>query len=389
MAYGPDILEERDPARRMQNLQKLIAERQPTEILVLTAISILSDDSEIRRVALERLDERNAEEGNASARVAVMIDSWRREGALMTWPQPMDARQSARAARIERAHRARMPLASAAPDQEMPPAQAQPAAVDSPRSAASAPAPRRAAVAVPAAKNPFQRIAGVLVAPAETFRDIAARPDILVPLLIIVIAFFIAAAVVVPRLDWTAGNEIQVEAIKKQDPSMPQEDIDQRLKIANAAQKVTSWLSPLFWIVGYVIVAGVLLLAFRILGGEGTFKQAFSITLYSWIPIAIFRIIRAIVVAARGTVDVMDLGTVVKSNPAFLLDFREQPIPFALLGALDVFSIWTLVLLIIGFAAMSKFSKGKSAAIVIAFWIVLVLIGAGLAAFGAAGMKKA
>ena len=91
--YFKDIVSEEDPVKRKENLDKLIAERTPSELLVLTVISIVSDDDVIRRTALERIDARNREEGNAAARVISVIQSWRREGAVMTWPEPMDQAQ--------------------------------------------------------------------------------------------------------------------------------------------------------------------------------------------------------------------------------------------------------------------------------------------------------
>jgi len=110
--YFKDIIEKKDPVTRKKNLDALIAERAPTEILVLTIISIVSDDDVIRRTALERLNERNREEGDTAARVASLIQSWRSEGAIMTWPEPMNAEQNRRAAEIEAACHARFPLAS-------------------------------------------------------------------------------------------------------------------------------------------------------------------------------------------------------------------------------------------------------------------------------------
>ena len=110
--YVTDIVREGDPIRRKENLAKLIAERTPAEVLVLTAISVLSEDAMIRRAALERLDECNRDEGNTAARVIVLLQSWKADGALLTWPNAMDANQTSRALQIEAAYRSRSPLSS-------------------------------------------------------------------------------------------------------------------------------------------------------------------------------------------------------------------------------------------------------------------------------------
>jgi hypothetical protein len=101
----------------------------------------------------------------------------------------------------------------------------------------------------------------------------------------------------------------------------------------------------------------------------------------------LFGIIVTIVIVARGSFDPTQMATIVKSNPAFLVDMKEQPILFSLLGNFDVFTIWTVVLLIFGFTAISKLPKGKVAAIVLVLWAVFILLRLGGAAIGAAGMK--
>jgi hypothetical protein len=236
-------------------------------------------------------------------------------------------------------------------------------------------------------KNTLQRIAGVLFAPAETFLDIARKPNILGPLLIIVLLGYVSTFFIVQRMDWSAVTEAQMDAIKKQNPNMSQEDMDRVTRMTSAIGKVVGWISPLMGVVWYVILAGVLLLAHRMMGGEGNFQQAFSVTLYAWMPLLINGIILTIVIIARGSVDPTQMATVLKSNPAFLVDMKEQAVLFSLLSTFDIFTIWTIVLLIIGFAAVAKTSKAKSAAIVISLWVVFILIKVGFAAIGAARMK--
>jgi len=238
----------------------------------------------------------------------------------------------------------------------------------------------------PPAKNSFQRIAGVLFAPVDTFRDIARKPDILVPLIVLVVIGFLVTAVLVPRMDFETMMRTQMEQSGR---NMPEADMQRSLKIMSSFGKVMAWAGPIWGILFYVIIAGVLLLAHRLMGGEGNFAQAFSATLYAWIPQAINSIIVAIVAFAKGEIDPSTMATLVKSNPAFLVDMKEHPVLFSALSSIDIFTIWTVILLIIGFAALSRFSKAKSAAIVISLWLVAIVVKLGFAALGAARMKKA
>ena len=241
----------------------------------------------------------------------------------------------------------------------------------------AAPAP------APATKNSFARLAGVLFAPAETFRDIARKPDVLIPLLVFIVIGYVTMFIAMPHYDFDAAFAQQAEMVKKKNPNVSDSDLEQMGKFTKATMKVMQFVGPFFMAVWWLIVALVLFGAFRIMGGDVTFKQAFSATLYAWVPLIIFSIILTIVVVMRGMVDPSDIATVVKSNPAFLVELKEQPALYTLLATFDVFTIWTIVLLIFGFAAASKFSFGKSAAIVLTLWIVMTIVRVGVTALGA------
>ena len=237
--------------------------------------------------------------------------------------------------------------------------------------------------AVPPApgKSAWERLAGVFFSPVETFEDIARRPDLLMPLAIIVIISIISTAMLVPKMDFESATR---DAIQQSGQKMSEQDLDRAVRMGSGIGKTMAYFSPVFSIIILAIIAGVLLLAFRLLGGDGNFKQAFSASAWSWMPYLVSGIITTIVLATRRTVDPQEIPTLIKSNLGFLSDPRENPVAFTLLSSLDVFSIWSLVLLILGFAALSRFSRGKAAAIVVTLWIVQLLVRAGFAALGAA-----
>ncbi|HEX8616087.1 MAG TPA: Yip1 family protein [Thermoanaerobaculia bacterium] len=236
-------------------------------------------------------------------------------------------------------------------------------------------------------KNVFERIAGVLFAPAEAFGEIARRPDIFAPMLIVLALGFAATLLIVPKLDLDAMFEAQSAQIRKQNPDIADADLERIVKWGAASAKMFMYISPLLMALWWALMAAVLLFAFRLLGGEGTFRQALSATIYAWLPMTIAGIITAVVVLARGSFDPTTAATIVKSNPAFLTTPTEQPVLFTLLSSLDLFSAWTLILLTFGFASLSKLPKARAAGIVITLWIMMVLVKVGFAAMSAARMS--
>jgi hypothetical protein len=190
--------------------------------------------------------------------------------------------------------------------------------------------------------------------------------------------------VIVPRIDFEESVRQQMEQSNR---NMSPADMDRAARMGAAFGKVMAYVGPLWAVVFLVILAAIFLLAFRLMGGEGTFKQAFSVTLYSWVPLLLNSIVMTIVAFSRDSLDPQLMPTLVKSNPAFLVDLKTHPVLFSALSSLDIFTIWTLILMIIGFAAMSRFSKVKSAVIVISLWLITLIVKLGFAALGAARMK--
>jgi hypothetical protein len=219
--------------------------------------------------------------------------------------------------------------------------------------------------------NSFQRIIGVLFSPDSTFASIARRPDWVVPLALLLIVSLAAGVIMAPRVDFASATREAME----QNKNMSQEQIDRAARMTASIAKVTTYLSPVLSLIGLLIISGILLLAFRLFGGEGDFKQAFSVTCYSSIPTIIKSVVTLIIIVVRGgIIPVQTLATLVRSNLGFLADMKTNPMAFALLSSIDIFSIWFLALLIIGFAYVSRLSKTKSAVIIISLWIVVLLL---------------
>jgi hypothetical protein len=241
----------------------------------------------------------------------------------------------------------------------------------------------------PSTKNAFQRIAGVFFSPGETFADIARRPDILVPLLVIVVIGFVSTFLVMPKLDWDAMISLQTEMIQKSNPDVSGADMERMQRTMLPFTKGLIAISPALLILGYLVIALVIWAGCRLMGGAGDFKQAFSITLYGHFPRLILLIISTVVVMAKGSVNPILMPGLVKSSVAGFanIDMLTQQVLFTLLSHIEIFKIWTLVLLVIGFAAVSKLSKAKTAAIVLSLWLLWLTVKIGIAALGAMRMN--
>lgn len=238
-----------------------------------------------------------------------------------------------------------------------------------------------AAVAPPQEKpsNPFSRLVGVLFSPGQTFADIARKPDWVVPALVIIAVFLIAAIVTVPKLDFEGMMRQSMEAKGVTGPQA-----EQGIRIGIAFAKGIQYTIPCL-LIGILAVAALIYWGgVRLFGGVATYQQVFSVVLYGFVPVVIRQLVKIPIVLSKHNINPREAETIVRSGPAFLVSFKEHPLLFALFSRLDVFAIWSLILIVIGLAVASRISKAKAAGVVIVVWSIATLITLGFAAMGAA-----
>jgi hypothetical protein len=234
--------------------------------------------------------------------------------------------------------------------------------------------------APPASEGSFARLGGVLFSPDETFESIARKPDWLVPLLLFMALSLFSGYVFAHHVDFAAPAREQMEAQGK----LTSDQIEAQSKVIGSIAKVAAYCSPVISVVMFVIVASLLMLAYRMMAGEGDFKQYFSVTLYAWLPQIIQALIMAIILLTRSELlSAADLPALVRSNLGFLVDMHEHKVLFSLLTSIDAFTIWSLVLMVIGFAHVSHFSKQKSASVLITLWAIWTGLKLSFVAIGA------
>lgn len=226
---------------------------------------------------------------------------------------------------------------------------------------------------LPPKPNPFARMFGVFFNPVPTMNSVAERPDWVVPLLLILALTFVTNFIAAPRLDMVTDMREQMA-----ENGASEEQIEEMTENMGTMQKIMGPLSVVLIPIWIALLAGVILIVFKMFGGAGTFGQAFAVATYAWLPLLLKGIIGTVLLMNRTDVRMSELASLVKSNPAFLVDMKEQPAAFAFLSSLDVFNLFMVFLLIIGFSQLSRLSRGTSAVIVLSLWLVTVLVKTGL-----------
>jgi len=216
-----------------------------------------------------------------------------------------------------------------------------------------------AAVAEP--KSVVDRIIGIFVSPRATMEDIAARPTWVVPLLIVMIASVVGGYFL---QDVIADNTIT--QMKEKNPNIPAEQLEMTAKWT----RVSAWAAPLIVTpIFYVVLAAVFMFVGNtILGGEAKFKTVFSMMCWSGIVSLLSSIVNIPVMINRGVMEsATSLGSLLPSE-------GDKTLLNQLFEQIDLFTIWWLVIMGFGMAAVYKFSTKKGMTTMFVLWGIYVVI---------------
>ena len=254
----------------------------------------------------------------------------------------------------------------------------------------------QAVVEEPARLGPLSRLTGTLLSPGETFVDVNRKPTWLAPMIIGVITIIASSLFLTwrvhPNWDEIIRNQVK-KRMEKSNQSIPEDQLQQQINIGKTIAKFYPIIGAIFMPIIYVVVGGIFALGMMLIQAKTTFKKILSVV--SW-TFAAMGLLGAIVMMASlmvrdeeglRNIDPTQASGIVPTNLAVFLASDASPVIKAIAGSLDVFSIWTLILLSIGFAAIAgskKITTGKTATVVFGFWLVLVVVKVGWAAmFGA------
>jgi Yip1 domain len=231
-----------------------------------------------------------------------------------------------------------------------------------------------------------QRLINVFVAPKKTFADLKRKSNWWVPWAISSVFVLIFGIIAVQKLDMGRFIQQQIDRSPAAQKRMEQATPEQRaqgMAIQATITKVTFYITPIFLLIGGLLTGAVLMAIFNfILGAEVPFQRALAVAFYAGIPGilgSILLIVSFLVSADPSTIDIA--GNPMPTNPGFFMDPQGNKILYGLASALDIFKIWWVILLGLGFATASsnrKPSVGTALVTVFITYGIVVLIGISL-----------
>jgi hypothetical protein len=218
------------------------------------------------------------------------------------------------------------------------------------------------------------RVVNTFIAPSKTFADIRRSASWWLPWLLVSFASLAFMYTIDKKIGFeqvmqteisrSARNQAQMEQLT---PEQRQRAIDMQVKIGRYA----GYAGPIFALLYLVIIAAVLLAAFNFgAGAELKFSASLAIVAYSALPGLVNAFVGIVSVLAGINPEGFNIRNPVASNVAYFLDPTQNKFLYGMASALDIFVIWTIVLLAMGFTANGKVKRGTAFAIIIGLYLV-------------------
>ncbi|HEX3126627.1 MAG TPA: YIP1 family protein [Thermoanaerobaculia bacterium] len=228
------------------------------------------------------------------------------------------------------------------------------------------------------------RLLGVLLAPGDTFQSIAGRPTWVLPLLVLVLLGGAVQWLLQTRVD---PDELFREQIRRVGVELSPQQMEkaQEQQARSGSPKAKVIFGVLLVAVLNFVVAAMFWMGFRLFGSEIEYVPALSTTLYGFVPLGLAALLNTVVILARGSVEAAEVlsGGVLPSNLGFFAPEDSGLVAQGMLQSVDLFSIWTIVLLVIGFRITAKVSRGTAIGVVLGIWLIGIALKAGLLALPA------
>jgi hypothetical protein len=205
---------------------------------------------------------------------------------------------------------------------------------------------------------------GVLTSPKAAFERLREKGGWVITLLVLTAISLISVWLQSDAILGTVELEFDRQAQLGQD--IPEDVRD----IAIASAGLFSYVTGAISVVLTMFVGGLLLLLVNlIVRGEATYMQLSKVALFSYIPVAISALLTGIISFATGATTVYD---VMLNAGAFVED--KSSMLFVLASMINPFSIWSLLLLIIGTEVMTRKSRGSVATWIVIGWLIITFL---------------
>lgn len=235
----------------------------------------------------------------------------------------------------------------------------------------------------------MQRLVDVFVAPSKTFADIKRKASSWwIPCVLLALMGTAYMITVDKKIGYDAIVQARMahatpffqRALDQMTPEQKQDIVDRQIR----SSRRNIYFGPVLILLYGLLAAGLLTPTFNFLLDAGVkFKHALAVVFYGALPRILWHALGLVVIYAGVDPEGFDMENPVATSPGALLGiYSDHPYFYRFLTTFDIFFVWIVIIIGLGFVQVSsrKISKGSAIAVVAGWYVVMMLCRTALAA---------
>lgn len=227
-----------------------------------------------------------------------------------------------------------------------------------------------------------ERVVDTFVAPSKTFTDILRSASWWLPFIIILLSSYLLTFSIQQKVGWSQVVDNQIRSqpkLQDQLSTLPPDQVAARHRIIQSIMTGTFYAAPLFTLAIVALMSLILWPTINFgFGGAARYGQVFAVAMYSFLPGVIKGVLASVLLYAGRSPDSFTPDTMVGSNVGYYI---QTPGPLkTFLTSIDIFTIWTAILLSIGLAIVARTKRSSGYIAVFGWWILIILVSTAYAA---------
>jgi hypothetical protein len=221
----------------------------------------------------------------------------------------------------------------------------------------------------------IQKIIGIFSAPRQTFEAIDQKPTWVLPFLIGVVIFLIFQAFTV---DIQMAERLEMMEARGQ--LTPDQIEAARGQMMGPAKYIGFIAGPIVWLIMILVMAAIFYVASNLMiGGDSSYKKVFAIVCWSGLIGSLSLIVMTLLILSKGTMQgvALDLTVFLDTPPIG----GEKSALYRIFSNLNLFTIWQVILWIIGLSVSYKSTTKKAAVPILSLWGIWIVLSVVLGPF--------
>jgi hypothetical protein len=247
-------------------------------------------------------------------------------------------------------------------------------------------------MSAPPQMGPLARLGNIFVSPGEVFDDVRRSPrDWWLPIIVLLLVSTAVGYFLQFRLDLTpdklaaAAIDSGLEQQGKTRKDLTEAERD-AVKTQEQVMATMFKLGPVtglvFFAIFFGVVSAIYFVILLVTQAKTTYFRVLAVVAYAYfVPNVLKAVLQGLLGVMKDPSDVdagtyMLTGGLLTASPAAFVSVKESPVLWTLLSYLDVFSIWFLVLLAIGFTAITvkRMKLGTALFVAVVPYIVMMVL---------------